>query len=165
VIGAFYYLRIVYFMYFGPSKSPSTAAWAGAIPDAGRGGGDHGAWVSSTSSGSSQLRLRRPKRLSAKDLGAGRIVLPETDSTNAEGFLARCGLDRADLGSGRSADAGADGGRGLGQPRGNFYGTLVLRPVEPPETVALRSFARHWPCGMLVWPDRLAARLCAEMAE
>ncbi len=25
-------------------------------------------------------------------------------------------------------------------PRGNFYGTLVLRPVEAPEVVALRSF-------------------------
>ena len=26
-------------------------------------------------------------------------------------------------------------------PQGNFYGTLVLKPTEPPETVALRSFA------------------------
>jgi BirA family biotin operon repressor/biotin-[acetyl-CoA-carboxylase] ligase len=74
--------------------------------------------------------------------GAGRIALPEIDSTNAEGFrlaasLARptwiiAGLQTA--GRGRRARAWAS-------PPGNFHATLVLKPTEPAETVALRSFA------------------------
>lgn len=70
--------------------------------------------------------------------GAGRIALPEIDSTNAEGFRRgggplwiTAGLQTA--GRGRRA-------RPWVSPRGNFHGTLVLHPVEPPETVALRSF-------------------------
>jgi BirA family transcriptional regulator, biotin operon repressor / biotin---[acetyl-CoA-carboxylase] ligase len=76
------------------------------------------------------------------DQGAGRIVLPEIDSTNAEGFRRRrsgpgptwilAGLQTA--GRGRRA-------RPWASPRGNFHGTLVLKPADPPETVALRSFA------------------------
>lgn len=75
-------------------------------------------------------------------LGAGRIVLPETDSTNAEGFRRAAtfagptwilaGVQTA--GRGRRA-------RPWSSPLGNFHGTLVLKPAEPPETVALRSFA------------------------
>ncbi len=73
---------------------------------------------------------------------AGRIVLPEIDSTNAEGFRRAgalagpiwilAGLQTA--GRGRRA-------RPWSSPQGNFHGTLVLKPTEPPETVALRSFA------------------------
>ncbi|WP_431298949.1 biotin--[acetyl-CoA-carboxylase] ligase [Tabrizicola sp. BL-A-41-H6] len=70
--------------------------------------------------------------------GAGRIALPEIDSTNAEGFRRgggpvwiTAGLQTA--GRGRRA-------RPWVSPRGNFHGTLVLHPAEPPETVALRSF-------------------------
>jgi BirA family transcriptional regulator, biotin operon repressor / biotin---[acetyl-CoA-carboxylase] ligase len=80
--------------------------------------------------------------LSVKGAGAGRVVLPEIDSTNAEGFrraatLARptwilAGIQTA--GRGRRA-------RPWSSPQGNFHGTLVLKPTEPPETVALRSFA------------------------
>jgi BirA family biotin operon repressor/biotin-[acetyl-CoA-carboxylase] ligase len=80
--------------------------------------------------------------LSAKGEGAGRIVLPEIDSTNAEGFRRAAtlagptwilaGLQTA--GRGRRA-------RPWTSPPGNFHGTLVLKPTEPPETVALRSFA------------------------
>lgn len=81
--------------------------------------------------------------MSAKGgLGAGRIVLPEIDSTNAEGFRRAAtlagptwilaGLQTA--GRGRRA-------RPWTSPLGNFHGTLVLKPHEPPETVALRSFA------------------------
>jgi len=79
--------------------------------------------------------------------GAGHIVLPvitlpEIDSTNAEGFRRAASLDgpiwiTAGLqtaGRGRRA-------RPWASPRGNFHGTLVLKPLEPPETVALRSFA------------------------
>ena len=74
--------------------------------------------------------------------GAGRIALPETDSTNAEGFRRAAaltgptwiiaGLQTA--GRGRRA-------RPWASPSGNFHGTLVLKPHEPAETVALRSFA------------------------
>jgi len=80
--------------------------------------------------------------LSAKGEGAGRIFLPEIDSTNAEGFRRAAtlagptwilaGLQTA--GRGRRA-------RPWTSPPGNFHGTLVLKPTEPPETVALRSFA------------------------
>jgi BirA family biotin operon repressor/biotin-[acetyl-CoA-carboxylase] ligase len=74
---------------------------------------------------------------------AGRITLPEIDSTNAEGFRRApdmggrpfwilAGLQTA--GRGRRA-------RPWSSPQGNFHGTLVLKPAEPPETVALRSFA------------------------
>lgn len=80
--------------------------------------------------------------MSAKGEGAGRIFLPEIDSTNAEGFRRAAtlagptwilaGLQTA--GRGRRA-------RPWTSPPGNFHGTLVLKPTEPPETVALRSFA------------------------
>lgn len=76
------------------------------------------------------------------EIGAGRIVLPEIDSTNAEGFRRAgsfsgptwilAGIQTA--GRGRRA-------RPWTSPQGNFHGTLVLKPPEPPETVALRSFA------------------------
>jgi BirA family transcriptional regulator, biotin operon repressor / biotin---[acetyl-CoA-carboxylase] ligase len=74
--------------------------------------------------------------------GAGRIALPEIDSTNAEGFRRAASLDRPTwivaglqtAGRGRRA-------RPWTSPQGNFHGTLVLKPQEPPETVALRSFA------------------------
>lgn len=73
---------------------------------------------------------------------AGRIVLPEIDSTNAEGFRRA-----ADLPGPTWILAGVQtAGRGRRarpwvSPPGNFHGTLVLKPTEPPETVALRSFA------------------------
>ncbi len=74
--------------------------------------------------------------------GAGRITLPEIDSTNAEGFRRVAGLEGPTwilagiqtAGRGRRA-------RPWSSPRGNFHGTLVLKPEGPPETVALRSFA------------------------
>lgn len=79
--------------------------------------------------------------MSVKSERAGRIVLPEIDSTNAEGFRRAAsfagptwilaGVQTA--GRGRRA-------RPWSSPRGNFHGTLVLKPTEPPETVALRSF-------------------------
>lgn len=74
--------------------------------------------------------------------GARHIALAEIDSTNAEGFRRApslegpiwitAGLQTA--GRGRRA-------RPWQSPRGNFHGTLVLRPQESPEKVALRSFA------------------------
>lgn len=74
--------------------------------------------------------------------GTGRVVLPTVDSTNAEAsrlaphvagpvwILAH----EQTAGRGRRA-------RAWSSPRGNFYATLLLHPVEPPEQVALRSFA------------------------
>jgi BirA family transcriptional regulator, biotin operon repressor / biotin---[acetyl-CoA-carboxylase] ligase len=72
---------------------------------------------------------------------AGRITLPEIDSTNAEGFRRAAGLSgptwilagMQTAGRGRRA-------RPWVSPRGNFHGTLVLKPTGPAETVALRSF-------------------------
>lgn len=84
----------------------------------------------------------RPKRLSVKGKGAGRIVLPEIDSTNAEGFRRA-----ADLSGPTWILAGVQtAGRGRRarpwvSPAGNFHGTLVVKPTESPEVVALRSFA------------------------
>jgi BirA family transcriptional regulator, biotin operon repressor / biotin---[acetyl-CoA-carboxylase] ligase len=76
------------------------------------------------------------------EAGAGRIVLPELDSTNAEGFRRAPGLPgptwiiagTQTVGRGRRA-------RPWSSPLGNFHGTLVLKPREAPAEVALRSFA------------------------
>jgi BirA family biotin operon repressor/biotin-[acetyl-CoA-carboxylase] ligase len=74
--------------------------------------------------------------------GAGRIALPEIDSTNAEGFRRAASLDRPTwiVASLQTAGRGRRA-RPWTSPQGNFHGTLVLKPQEPPETVALRSFA------------------------
>ncbi|MDZ4086691.1 MAG: biotin--[acetyl-CoA-carboxylase] ligase [Tabrizicola sp.] len=80
--------------------------------------------------------------MSVKGEGAGRITLPEIDSTNAEGFRRASTLSGPTwivagvqtAGRGRRA-------RPWSSPEGNFHGTLVLKPQEPAETVALRSFA------------------------
>jgi BirA family biotin operon repressor/biotin-[acetyl-CoA-carboxylase] ligase len=75
-------------------------------------------------------------------LGGGHIALPEIDSTNAEGFRRASGLDQPTwivaglqtAGRGRRA-------RPWTSPQGNLHATLVMKPTEPPELVALRSFA------------------------
>ena len=76
------------------------------------------------------------------DGGAGRIVLPEIDSTNAEGFRQAAGLPGPTwiLAGVQTAGRGRRA-RPWSSPAGNFHGTLVLKPTEPPGTVALRSFA------------------------
>jgi len=74
--------------------------------------------------------------------GAGRTVLTEIDSTNAEGFRRAAALPGPTwiiagfqtAGRGRRA-------RPWTSPPGNFHATLVLKPHEPAEKVALRSFA------------------------
>jgi BirA family biotin operon repressor/biotin-[acetyl-CoA-carboxylase] ligase len=73
---------------------------------------------------------------------AGRITLPEIDSTNAEGFRRAPGLAGPTwiLAGLQTAGRGRRS-RPWASPRGNFHATLVLHPTEPPETVALRSFA------------------------
>ncbi|KAF0114312.1 MAG: BirA family transcriptional regulator biotin operon repressor / biotin-acetyl-CoA-carboxylase ligase [Rhodobacteraceae bacterium] len=89
------------------------------------------------------MRQPPPKRLSAKsDLRSGRIVLPEIDSTNAEGFRRAAALDGATwiLAGLQTAGRGRRS-RPWSSPQGNFHATLVLKPIEAPEQVALRSFA------------------------
>ena len=73
--------------------------------------------------------------------GYGRRVLAEVDSTNAEAARIAGDLSgpewvlalRQTSGRGRR-------GRAWVMPEGNFAATLVMRPSEPPEVVALRSF-------------------------
>ena len=76
------------------------------------------------------------------DIGAGRhIALPEIDSTNAEGFRRVSGLDGATwITAGYQTAGRGRRARPWTSPPGNFHGTLVLKPQEPAETVALRSF-------------------------
>ncbi|MCB6177369.1 biotin--[acetyl-CoA-carboxylase] ligase [Rhodobacter sp. Har01] len=77
------------------------------------------------------------------DAGPGaRLVLETVDSTNAEGFRRAASAPgplwivahEQTAGRGRRA-------RPWASPKGNFYGTLVLRHADPPARAALRSFA------------------------
>jgi BirA family biotin operon repressor/biotin-[acetyl-CoA-carboxylase] ligase len=73
--------------------------------------------------------------------GYGRRILPEVGSTNAE--AARIAPDLAGpewiLGLRQTAGRGRRGRDWRSQP-GNFAATLVLRPQEAPDLMALRSF-------------------------
>ena len=74
--------------------------------------------------------------------GAGRIVLPEIDSTNAEGFRRAASLEGPTwIVAGLQTAGRGRRSRPWVSPQGNVHATLVLKPTEPPETVALRSFA------------------------
>jgi BirA family biotin operon repressor/biotin-[acetyl-CoA-carboxylase] ligase len=76
------------------------------------------------------------------DPGAGRIVLPEIDSTNAEGFRRAAGLTGPTwISAGLQTAGRGRRSRPWASPLGNLYATLVLKPLEAPEAVALRSFA------------------------
>ncbi|MHA7873986.1 biotin--[acetyl-CoA-carboxylase] ligase [Roseivivax sp.] len=73
--------------------------------------------------------------------GYGRIVLDEVDSTNAE--AARRGPELSAptwILAHRQSAARGRRGRAWANPEGNFAATLVLRPSESLELVALRSF-------------------------
>lgn len=80
--------------------------------------------------------------MSAEGERARRITLPEIDSTNAEGFRRAASLPGPTwiLAGVQTAGRGRRA-RPWSSPQGNFHGTLVLKPTEPPEVVALRSFA------------------------
>ena len=74
--------------------------------------------------------------------GLGRHVLPEVDSTNAHALRLAPDLQGPAWFLGLTQTAGRGRrARNWASPRGNFYGTLLLNPTEPPEQVALRSFA------------------------
>lgn len=86
-------------------------------------------------------------------LAAGRIALPEIDSTNAEGFRRAPALTGpAWITAGLQTAGKGRRSRPWVSPRGNFHGTLVLKPTEAPEVVALRSFV-----AALALRDALAA--------
>jgi BirA family transcriptional regulator, biotin operon repressor / biotin---[acetyl-CoA-carboxylase] ligase len=75
------------------------------------------------------------------DGGAGRVALPEIDSTNAEGFRRAASLAGPTwIIAGVQTSGRGRRARPWASPQGNFHGTLVLKPEESPETVALRSF-------------------------
>jgi BirA family biotin operon repressor/biotin-[acetyl-CoA-carboxylase] ligase len=71
-----------------------------------------------------------------------RIALGSVDSTNAEAarraatLTAPAWILAAEQTGGRGRR-----GRPWASPRGNFHATLLLHPTEPPDVVALRSFA------------------------
>ncbi|WP_425098419.1 biotin--[acetyl-CoA-carboxylase] ligase [Tropicibacter sp. S64] len=73
--------------------------------------------------------------------GYGRRVLAEVDSTSAEGARIAGALAGPEwiLGLRQTAARGRRG-RPWVNPPGNFAASLVLRPQEPPEVMALRSF-------------------------
>ncbi|MDO6725555.1 biotin--[acetyl-CoA-carboxylase] ligase [Cognatishimia sp. 1_MG-2023] len=74
-------------------------------------------------------------------VGYGRRVLAEVDSTNAEATRIAAGLAGAEwiLGLRQTAGRGRRGREWRSQD-GNFAATLVLRPTEAPDVMALRSF-------------------------
>lgn len=73
--------------------------------------------------------------------GYGKRVLAEVDSTNAEAARIAADLSGPEwiLGLTQTAARGRRG-RAWVNPLGNFAGTLVMRPSETPDVVALRSF-------------------------
>ena len=72
----------------------------------------------------------------------GRVVLAPVDSTNAEAariapsLTGPCWILAGEQNGGRGRR-----GRAWASPRGNFHATLVMKPADPPDRVALRSFA------------------------
>jgi len=89
------------------------------------------------------LPAQRPKPLFAEPWPAGvkRRILAETDSTNAEAARIAPTLAGAEwILALRQTSARGRRGRAWTMPEGNFAATLVMRPAEPPEKVALRSF-------------------------
>ncbi|WP_417205110.1 biotin--[acetyl-CoA-carboxylase] ligase [Antarctobacter sp.] len=73
--------------------------------------------------------------------GYGRRVLAEVDSTNAEAARIAGGLSGPEwiLGLRQTAARGRRG-RTWVNPEGNFAATLVIRPADTPDKMALRSF-------------------------
>ncbi len=92
--------------------------------------------------------------------GYGRRVLAEVDSTNAEAARVVSGLAGPEwICALRQTAARGRRGRAWVAPEGNFAGTLVMRPQETPDVVALRSFVAS-----LALFDAFAALTGAEAA-
>ena len=146
VIGAFYYLRIVFYMYFGKEGEAldgqmAPVQWVMLVGV----GGDHDGRRGQPFRGRGRWPPSRPKRLSAEAVARGRDAhrtCRPVDSTNAEAAAARRRPDEPTwIIAGEQTGGRGRRGRPWSSPRGNFYATLVLHPTEPPEIVALRSFA------------------------
>jgi len=71
--------------------------------------------------------------------GTARILLPSVDSTNAHA-MRLSPSSPAWIVAGEQTGGRGRRGRPWISPRGNFYGTLALRPEGPVASVALRSF-------------------------
>ena len=70
------------------------------------------------------------------------MVLATVDSTNAEAArIAATLTGPAWILSGEQTGGRGRRGRAWASPRGNFHATLVMKPADPPDRVALRSFA------------------------
>ena len=67
-------------------------------------------------------------------------MLDQVDSTNAEAVRRAPTVPTWIMATEQTGGRGRRG-RPWSSPRGNFYATLALQPVEAPEKVALRSFA------------------------
>ena len=65
-------------------------------------------------------------------------MLDSVDSTNAHGF--QLGATPAWVLAAEQTAGRGRRGRTWSSPRGNFYGSLILSPHDPPERMALRSF-------------------------
>ncbi len=85
--------------------------------------------------------MKEPSDCSGWPAGYGRRVLAEVDSTNAEAARIAPGLAGPEwiLALKQTAARGRRG-RAWSNPEGNFAATLVMRPAETPDKVALRSF-------------------------
>ncbi|MFT4149569.1 MAG: biotin--[acetyl-CoA-carboxylase] ligase [Paracoccaceae bacterium] len=69
-------------------------------------------------------------------------MLDTIDSTNAEAMRRATGLTQPTwIVAGEQTAGRGRRARAWSSPRGNFYGTLVMHPEGPVDTVALRSFA------------------------
>lgn len=86
--------------------------------------------------------------------GYGRRVLASVDSTNAEAARIAAGLAGPEwiLALEQTAARGRRG-RAWVSPAGNFAATLVMRPTESPDRVALRSFV----AAVALWEALVAA--------
>jgi len=75
-------------------------------------------------------------------VGVARHALPSVDSTNAFAASLAPGLSGpAWVIAGEQTAGRGRRGRPWASPRGNFYGSLVMKPDCPPDQAALRSFA------------------------
>ncbi|WP_438975118.1 biotin--[acetyl-CoA-carboxylase] ligase [Roseicyclus sp.] len=73
--------------------------------------------------------------------GVDRLILPETDSTMAEGARRAAALTAPTWICALAQTAGRGRrGRAWAMPAGNFAASLVMRPAGPPAQAALRSF-------------------------
>ncbi|MEM1076950.1 MAG: biotin--[acetyl-CoA-carboxylase] ligase [Pseudomonadota bacterium] len=73
--------------------------------------------------------------------GVAKRILDEVDSTNAEAMRIASEISGPTwILAKRQTAARGRRGRAWANPEGNFAGTLVMRPIETPDQVALRSF-------------------------